>query len=530
MRPPAFSYYRLSTTEQLKGQGLERQTALAAEYAARNSLALDERSFRDLGVSAFKGKNLEEGALAAFIEAVKRRRIPRDSWLLVENLDRLSRLDPLRAVNSLRDILELGITVVTLQDGKRWTRDSLSGRNFGDLMLSMVTAQRAWEESDSKSRRVTASWESRRKLAAAERRPMTGRCVAWLRLEKGRFVPIPQRVRVVQQIFRWAAAGVGGLAITRKLNGTGVPTIGRAGAWSEAYVKKILKSAAVIGTLKLMKGDEFADYYPPIVDKATWLKVQARRTGRKLPPGPRTFNSLFSRLAKCGVCGTSLQYVNKGPKPSQGAWLVCSNRRLGGRCQARAWRYTDFERVIIGTLHTELDWHRLAPTIRDAVSEAIENLEELVAIASVELDQVRTRERRIVTAIEDGGDTRALTERLRELEREEARLSVTVTDVNARLEAGQNRIRRATHEAKEIHAAVAEFLADSSNPEKREQMSGVLRDVVEEIRLATTTAEIDLRTEVLGAKSLVVDLAHVLETARAAARRRGPRRSATTSP
>ena len=54
--PVAFSYVRFSTSEQMKGDSLRRQTAGAQEYCARHSLTLDNSlSLRDLGVSGFKG-------------------------------------------------------------------------------------------------------------------------------------------------------------------------------------------------------------------------------------------------------------------------------------------------------------------------------------------------------------------------------------------------------------------------------------------------------------------------------------------
>jgi DNA invertase Pin-like site-specific DNA recombinase len=49
---------------------------------------------QDLGVSGFTGlhrSNPDRYALAAFLEAVSQGRIPKDSYFIVENLDRLSR-------------------------------------------------------------------------------------------------------------------------------------------------------------------------------------------------------------------------------------------------------------------------------------------------------------------------------------------------------------------------------------------------------------------------------------------------------
>ena len=53
-------------------------------------MILDE-SLRDIGVSAFKGKNAIKGALKKFIELVEAGRIEKGSILILESLDRLSR-------------------------------------------------------------------------------------------------------------------------------------------------------------------------------------------------------------------------------------------------------------------------------------------------------------------------------------------------------------------------------------------------------------------------------------------------------
>src|SRR5215467_1963131 len=88
----AYSYIRFSTPEQAKGDSLRRQTELSERYAREHGLTLDDKlTFRDLGKSAFRGKNAQEGELGDFIKAVEDGRIKRGSYLLVENLDRLSR-------------------------------------------------------------------------------------------------------------------------------------------------------------------------------------------------------------------------------------------------------------------------------------------------------------------------------------------------------------------------------------------------------------------------------------------------------
>src|SRR4051794_39547768 len=88
----AFSYVRFSSPQQAEGGSLARQARLTAEYCRKKGLTLDESlTLHDLGVSAFRGDNVRDGALAGFLEACRMGRVPSGSVLIVESLDRLSR-------------------------------------------------------------------------------------------------------------------------------------------------------------------------------------------------------------------------------------------------------------------------------------------------------------------------------------------------------------------------------------------------------------------------------------------------------
>lgn len=66
--------------------------AAAAEWAAKRGVELDD-SLRDIGVSAYKGRNRDVGALGTFIRMVEDGTVRPGSFLLVESLDRLADID-----------------------------------------------------------------------------------------------------------------------------------------------------------------------------------------------------------------------------------------------------------------------------------------------------------------------------------------------------------------------------------------------------------------------------------------------------
>jgi DNA invertase Pin-like site-specific DNA recombinase len=90
--PAAFSDVRFSHPSQLEGDSPRRQTERTADYCSRNGLTLDTSlTLRDLGVSAFRGKNAAVGNFRTFLDAIKTGKVAPGSVLIVESFDRISR-------------------------------------------------------------------------------------------------------------------------------------------------------------------------------------------------------------------------------------------------------------------------------------------------------------------------------------------------------------------------------------------------------------------------------------------------------
>ena len=357
-KPKAFSYLRFSTPEQHKGDSLRRQTEAAAEYAKANGLDLDDRSFEDMGVSAFRGSNAETGRLAEFIEAVEYGEVPKGSYLLIESLDRLSRAKPRKASRLLERICEEGITVVTLTDGKVYDEQTLDDDHLAFFYVLLV-AIRANEESEMKSQRLKAAWKAKRLNAST--RPLTSRCPAWLRLNKdeGKFEIIPNRAKIIKEIFHLTLKGVGQHKIAETFNKRGEETFGRSTFWHRSYIKKVIENPAVIGTypphvMQHIDGNRIkipqepiANYYPPIVDIEVFERVQSTNTTRTPPSkGKRgAIQNVLASLAKCPLCDSTMTRVNKGKaaKPS----LVCTKAKVGAGCKYKGVRLDDIEDTLI---------------------------------------------------------------------------------------------------------------------------------------------------------------------------------------
>ena len=145
----------MSTELQLKGDSRRRQLELSQAYAAEHDLDLvEEDQLEDIGLSAFKGDNIKEGALGKFLESVKAETIQPGSYLLVESLDRISRQEVRKSLSIFLSIIDAGINIVTLADGRVYTAEATDNL---ELITSLVIMSRAHEESRTKSQRVSAA-------------------------------------------------------------------------------------------------------------------------------------------------------------------------------------------------------------------------------------------------------------------------------------------------------------------------------------------------------------------------------------
>lgn len=350
--PKLYSYTRFSTPEQAEGDSERRQTESAAHFAAEKGLELDESlKIADLGVSAFRGANLAPDAgLGKFMEAVREGLVEPGSILLLESLDRFSRAEPLKVQHELTGLLLAGIRVATLTDGKVYSRDSLAQDNGLGLMVALMVAIRAHEESQTKGRRVAAAWsEKRRKIRAGEADRLTRKAPAWLRWGDEGWAVDEERADVVRRVFSLTLAGMGEASIARQFNEEGVEPLGRAKQWHRSSVSKLLRNRAVLGELtpgrieyvngkkRRVLEDPIPEAFPPIIAEADWLAVRSLKDGHapaaRGAGAGRPLANVLGGLARCPLCGSAMTRVMKGSGKKAGKpKLVCTKAKAGAGC------------------------------------------------------------------------------------------------------------------------------------------------------------------------------------------------------
>lgn len=390
MAPPkAYSYIRMSTDLQLRGDSKRRQEELSRAFAGAHGLELDDQlELSDIGISAFKGDNVTSGALGRFLHAVEQGLVEPGSYLLVESLDRLSRQPVEDALRLFLNIIERGIVIATILDGQIYQKGQMVTNN---LITSLVIMQRSYEESHMKSIRIATAWNQKRKNVETQK--LTSMCPGWLSLDKveNRFDVDEYKSSVVRRIFEYSANGLGAYSIARTLNSTKTPPFGKGVGWHISSVKKLLKNRAVIGEHQPCRlvngkrqeiGEPIDGYYPPIIENDLFHRAAIGINTRALRSGGRSgehMSNLFAGMIYCGYCKSKVRMLNKGNGPKGGRYLLCSDAHRRLNCTSTSWKYSDFETLLL-TYVRELDLQTLlsspdAENERKRTQEKIQSLE-----------------------------------------------------------------------------------------------------------------------------------------------------------
>ena len=332
MGKKAFSYIRFSSPKQADGDSLRRQTEMRDAYIQRNGLELDDSlNMLDLGISAWTGDNAATGALGVFLDLCRKGEIPKGSVLIVEHLDRLTRQHIRRAFNLFFQILDAGVTIVTLTPEREYTpENSNDPLAFIEPLFLFAAAN---EKSETLSKRLKDVWSEKRR----QRKPLTSWTPAWIKMkdDKSGFELIPERAEIIRQIVRLALNGYGDLRLVRKLNDDKVPVISGHPHWTHAYVSKILKSPALIGYFEprmeqdghpVLTGDVWTDYFPAVISMDDWYQLKAARKSRTSQRG-RSGNevaSLFTGIMHNARDGQPYQRIIKNV-----ARLISASHRNG---------------------------------------------------------------------------------------------------------------------------------------------------------------------------------------------------------
>jgi DNA invertase Pin-like site-specific DNA recombinase len=493
--PLAYSYIRFSHPDQAKGDSIRRQTEATAGWCERNGVRLDTSlALRDEGRSAFKRDDFATYALAGFLRSVEGGRVPKGSYLIVENLDRLSRESEVRALNLFTSILMAGVNIVQLTPREQvFTVRS----DLGELLPAIIELSRGHSESKRKQTTIGGSWRNKRERAAADGVPLTHKLPGWVQMAgarhdgkrwiDGRLVLIPDRAEVVRRIFSLARTGLGVQAIAQRLNAEGVPCWRRprkanrdlpaARLWNETAVYFILKSRAAVGEFQPCQGsrctgrggstpvgDPISNYFPPVVSAdeydAALAGVRARAKGHFRGRRGKHIN-LFSGLIRSpeGNSLTTKHTVSRSPV------LIPVATKQG----VKAVKWVSFPAEVFEAALLS----RLAEvTATDVFPES--DAANRAEADRAKLAEVKSRIARIAAALGDDDDVPEAVQKLRELRKDEQKLRDRIADAERE---AKSPVSDAWGEFKSLAGA-----AKTGGDEVRLRIRTALRRAIDEVR------------------------------------------------
>ena len=444
--PKVYSYTRFSHPSQALGGSLRRQMALTLEWVKTNGYELDNSlKLFDRGKSAFDGTNLRTGALGHFLSMAKEGKIEKGSILAIEALDRLTRLEPLEAVNLLSQIVGYGIAIVTVTDGRVFDSHTLN-RDMSSLMLAAGSLIRGHEESLRKAGRLQDHYADRRASGAGR---IGHAPPGWIRPAGDGWELHPEHSATVREVFELAAKGLGATVIAKRFNAENrlAPSRRKGKGWHASRLSKLLRSKSVIGEYQphimdmgkmVPVGPPIPEHYPAAVTPELFWRVQALLTDRA-PKGRRTdggYRNILSGILKCGYCGGTFTLDKKaGQEDIDKFFYSCMNTNNGiSNCDNRinyitllrggpartSGRYKRPKRLSL--LQVVLE-HLYVAGHNPSIQTKKQEIESGIASLGAQRQDCEARKQRLLDAIESGAVSIAdVTTRLDKLRAEERHL------------------------------------------------------------------------------------------------------------
>ena len=335
-------YERLSRDDELNGESnsISNQKRILESYAKQSGFT-NLQWYTDDGYS---GANFQRPGFQAMLADIEAGKV---GTVIVKDMSRLGR--NYLQVGMYTDMIfpQRGVRFIAINDGV----DSAQGDNDFAPLRNIFNE---WMVRDT-SKKIKAVFRSK----GMSGKPITSQPVyGYLKGEDGRFIVDEEAAPVVKQIFSLCLAGNGPTKIARILTEQQIPTPGtleyrRTGStrryypdypykWATNTIVHILERKEYLGHTVNFKTEKvsykvkssvenpeekqviFENTHEPIIDLATWERVQELRKQRKRPNRYDEVG-LFSGLLFCADCGSVLyqqRYENKTRKQD---CYICGN-------------------------------------------------------------------------------------------------------------------------------------------------------------------------------------------------------------
>jgi len=488
----AISYDRVSGQAQAKkGKGLDRQEMDAAAWAAANGYVLDESlHFRDAGKSASKGHHIAEGgALRQLLDLAETGALGPDPVLLVEAIDRLSRLEMVDALGDvLLPLVRAGVTIITIEDGNVYSRATC--KDISSMLVLLIKAGAAAEFSQRLARRQRSRWEMDRASLREGKipRPHLFKC-AWLDWDAEAKQFTLNAYAATARLALETIRDFGMMGAARHLNqGGSLSPSGK--RWSGAALAQLLHNPAVEGAVVTNKDrrgavarkaraerglteERFEGLLPALLSAEELAQIRAIVAGRAnndAGRGPTGITRFVGQGLVWCTCGHRAGVVSSNGKNRRHYYVRCRHRFA----EVTGCRGHGFP---LDTLHAHLLTRLNAGELQQLLSvdndrsnrcaleqKAVADLTGKLAVAEQELAAATKRRK---TAIRTGDDDPIYAEAVADAREDAASLTTALSAARGRLAALGQELSTGVVDA-DVAALMKAFSAGNDTAEMRQ--------------------------------------------------------------
>lgn len=304
--PVAIPYVRFSTSEQRHGDSERRQRERLDSWLAEHPDYTVPATYEDRGRSGFSGKNIDDGSLGRLLSAVRCGLVAPGTIILVEALDRFSRLPATKTIAYVQEITEAGVQLLTIEDNTLYNADTI---NETALLTLVIKAQTAHDYSRRLSDRITKSYAGRAEKAKANEK-IKRRNGFWLTSDGKLIDGAKQVVQSVYQMF---------------IDGTPIKQIVRAfpeHLKNPASCRHLLRNPAAMGSWQRTTTETDANgkknrvntelienVFEPAIDAATYFQAQKLLDATANPDFTTARKFPLAGLFYCAECEAKMHLL-----------------------------------------------------------------------------------------------------------------------------------------------------------------------------------------------------------------------------
>ena len=246
----------------------------------------------------------------------------------------------------------------------------------------------------------------------------------------------PPKDDIVREIFSRVACGESFVDIYTDLNNRKIKT-GTGKKWGPNSFQRILTNERYTGTY--IYGDiRIEGGIPQIIDTGLYLRVQEVLKMKKNPQGRHRINGEYLLTGKlfCGLCKSPMIGISGTSR--NGAlyhYYTCQKRRERNSCRQANVRRDSIENTVAKAIHTYILRDDVVEWLADSAINFARSYREKTCVGTLEQQLAETKRatKNLLAAIERGIITDSTKERLLELEREQSKIAMRLSNEQAYL-------------------------------------------------------------------------------------------------